>query len=191
MTRKPSDFELWLETAKTVKPLRHGAARQTPQSGSAALSAVKKKLKTPSVPHVHVPSPHQKPPPPSTGLDRRTTQRLTRGHVEIDGRLDLHGTGIEMARVMLLRFLSDAQAAGLRTVLVITGKGESPFSRHTLHGAGHFHVPERAGRLRRLATDWFHEPEFRRLVAGFQPAHPKHGGGGAYYVRVRRIREGR
>jgi DNA-nicking Smr family endonuclease len=27
-------------------------------------------------------------------------------------------------------------------------------------------------------------------VAGFQPAHPKHGGGGAYYVRVRRLREG-
>jgi DNA-nicking Smr family endonuclease len=37
----------------------------------------------------------------------------------------------------------------------------------------------------------FHEPEFRSLVAGFQPAHPKHGGGGAYYVRVRRIREER
>jgi DNA-nicking Smr family endonuclease len=31
-----------------------------------------------------------------------------------------------------------------------------------------------------------HEPEFRRHVSGFQPAHPKHGGGGAYYVRLRR-----
>ena len=96
-----------------------------------------------------------------------------------------------MARVHLLGFLRDAQAMGSRNVLVITGKGASPFSRHTLHGADHFHAPERAGRLRRLVTEWFHEPEFRNLVAGFQPAHPKHGGGGAYYVRVRRIREDR
>ncbi len=144
-----------------------------------------------SSPQHHVRSLLEKPAPPVTGLDRRTAQRLTRGQVEIDGRIDLHGSSIEQARLMLLRFLEQSQLNGLRTVLVITGKGESPFSRHTLHGTGHFHVPERAGRLRRLATEWFHEIEFRRLVSGFQPAHPKHGGGGAYYVRIRRIREDR
>ena len=117
--------------------------------------------------------------------------RRQRGQIEIERRFDLHGTGIEMARINLLGFLRDAQAMGARNVLVITGKGDSPYSRHTLHGAGHFHAPERAGRLRKLVTEWFHEAEFRSLVAGFQPAHPKHGGGGAYYVRVRRIREER
>lgn len=192
MSRKPPDFELWLETAKTIKPLRSRTARHAPSAPVSPLPAsVKKYLNGPSAPHVHVPSALHKPPPQITGLDRRTTQRLTRGQVEIDRRLDLHGTGIEMARVNLLGFLRDAQAMGARDVLVITGKGDSPFSRHTLHGAGHFHAPERAGRLRRLVTEWFHEPEFRVLVAGFQPAHPKHGGGGAYYVRVRRIREER
>lgn len=191
MSRKPPDYELWLETAKTVHPLRarSRAAMQKPSS-TPALS--KKLINLPSVPHVHVPSRLQKPPPPQiTGLDRRTTQKLTRGQVEIERRFDLHGTGIEMARVNLLGFLRDAQSMGTRNVLIITGKGDSPYSRHTLHGAGHFHAPERAGRLRRLVTEWFHEPEFRSLVAGFQPAHPKHGGGGAYYVRVRRIREER
>jgi DNA-nicking Smr family endonuclease len=194
MSRKPPDFELWLETAKGIKPLRHRASRNpqpSPTTGLAVAPGVKKNHSLPSVPHLHVPSALHKPPPQITGLDRRTTQRLTRGQVEIERRLDLHGTGIEMARVNLLGFLRDAQASGVRSVLVITGKGDSPFSRHTLHGAGHFHAPERAGRLRRLVTEWFHEPEFRNLVAGFQPAHPKHGGGGAYYVRVRRIREGR
>ena len=190
MSRKPPDFELWLETAKTIKPLRPRPSRNKP-SLPAAGAPVRKSLPAPSAPHVHVPSPLHKPPPQITGLDRRTTQRLTRGQVEIERRLDLHGTGIEMARVNLLGFLRDAQAMGARNVLVITGKGDSPFSRHTLHGAGHFHAPERAGRLRRLVTEWFHEPEFRSLVAGFQPAHPKHGGGGAYYVRVRRVREER
>jgi len=192
MTRKPPDYELWLEATKTVKPLRararSAAARPVPKPLAAA--PVRKPVNLPSAPHVHLPSPH-KPPPQITGLDRRTTQKLTRGQVEIERRLDLHGTGIEMARINLLGFLRDAQAMGTRNVLVITGKGDSPYSRHTLHGSGHFHAPERAGRLRRLVTEWFHEPEFRSLVAGFQPAHPKHGGGGAYYVRVRRIREDR
>ena len=185
MSRKPPDYSLWLETAKTVVPLRNRSGRQAP---SEAALPVKKKTIFASAPAPHVPLHVNQPPPQVTGLDRRTTQRLTRGQVEIDGRLDLHGTGIEMARVRLLGFLRGAQSAGLRTVLVITGKGDSPFSRHTLHGAGHFHSPERGGRLRRLVTEWFHEPEFRHFVAGFQPAHPKHGGGGAYYVRVRRIR---
>lgn len=190
MSRKPPDYELWLETAKTIKPLRARARSSAPKPSVAPLAS-KKLVNLPSAPRVHVPSPLHKAPPQITGLDRRTTQRLTRGQVEIERRLDLHGTGIEMARVHLLGFLRDAQAMGARNVLVITGKGDSPFSRHTLHGAGHFHAPERAGRLRRLVTEWFHEAEFRSLVAGFQPAHPKHGGGGAYYVRVRRMREER
>lgn len=191
MSRKPPDYELWLETTKTVKPLRARSRTPAAVKPSAAPLPSRKLVNLPSAPHVHVPSPLHKPPPQITGLDRRTTQRLTRGQVEIERRLDLHGTGIEMARVSLMGFLRDAQAMGSRNVLVITGKGDSPYTRHTLHGAGHFHSPERAGRLRRLVTEWFHEPEFRSLVAGFQPAHPKHGGGGAYYVRIRRIREER
>ncbi|MCA3554322.1 Smr/MutS family protein [Aestuariivirga sp.] len=190
MSRKPPDYELWLETAKTVKPLRAQSRAPAPKPAPPLLHA-KKSAKGPSGPHMHVLLPPHRPPPQITGLDRRTAQKLTRGQVEIERRLDLHGTGIELARVHLLGFLRDAQSMGTRNVLVITGKGASPFSRHTLHGAGHFHAPERAGRLRRLVTEWFHEPEFRSLVAGFQPAHPKHGGGGAYYVRVRRIREER
>jgi DNA-nicking Smr family endonuclease len=189
MIRKPTDFDLWLETAKTIKPLRNRASRSPPAVPVGGALPGKKHLSLPSAPHI--PPPLHKTPPQITGLDRRTTQRLTRGKVEIERRFDLHGTGIEMARVNLLRFLREAQTMGARNVLVITGKGDSPFSRHTLHGAEHFHAPERAGRLRRLVTEWFHEPEFRNLVAGFQPAHPRHGGGGAYYVRVRRIREER
>lgn len=186
MSRTPPDFELWIETAKTVVPLRQHSKVQLPGAPS---PHVNRKQPVTSSPQVQVPNHRKHPPPQLSGLDRRTTQRLTRGQVEIDDRLDLHGTGIEVARVRLLGFLRMAQSSGLRTVLVITGKGDSPFARHTLHGAGHFHSPERGGRLRRLVTEWFHEPEFRHFVSGFQPAHPKHGGGGAYYVRLRRIRE--
>jgi DNA-nicking Smr family endonuclease len=191
MSRKPPDFDLWLEMARSISPLRKRTSHYPAPVSASAVPTAKKHISLPSVQHTPMPSSNNKPPPQITGLDRRTAQRLTRGQVEIDRRVDLHGSGIEMARVNLMGFLRDAQAMGARNVLVITGKGDSPFSRHTLHGAGHFHAPERAGRLRRLVTEWFHEPEFRSLVAGFQPAHPKHGGGGAYYVRVRRIRDDR
>lgn len=189
MTRRPHDFELWQEVAKSVKPLHKGhAAKKKAPSRPAAIA----KVQPGGVVAVPVPKrtahPKPKSPPPLSGFDRRTSQKLTRGNVEIESRIDLHGTGIEMARVRLHRFLSDAHSAGYRTVLVITGKGDSPFARHTLHGASHFDTPERQGKLRRMVPDWLHEPEFRSLVSGFQPAHPKHGGGGAFYVRLRRVR---
>ena len=190
MSHKPPDYDLWLDIAKSVKPLRHRPSRHQPaQPQTAATAEPKRAFTTPSAPSVHPPSSHLRTPPQLTGFDRRTTQRFTRGQVEIEKRLDLHGTGIEMARVRLLQFVREAQAQGARIVLVITGKGESPFSRHTLHGAAHFHAPERQGRLRRLVPEWFHDPEFRICVSGFQAAHPKHGGGGAFYVRLRRMRQ--
>ncbi|HFB97642.1 MAG TPA: hypothetical protein ENJ62_00730 [Bryobacterales bacterium] len=119
-------------------------------------------------------------------LDRRTRQRLMRGKVEIEARLDLHGHGVEQARRELAAFIVGCRLRGLRTVLVITGKGAAPFARHTLHGREHWHAPERKGRLRRLLPEWLSEPELVHHVAGFQPAHPRHGGGGAFYIRLRR-----
>jgi DNA-nicking Smr family endonuclease len=184
MSRKLPDQELWDEVAKSVTPLR----RQRAAKPSGPVSAPRPVVHV-SSPHVHVPRPaaHHAP-PPLGAFDRRTAQKLLRGQVEIERRLDLHGVGIELAYVQLLGFLRGAHADQVRTVLVITGKGDSPFARHTLHGSSHFHAPERQGRLRRMVPDWLHEAEFRALVSGFQPAHPRHGGGGAYYIKIRRIR---
>ena len=124
--------------------------------------------------------------PPLTGLDRRMRQRLARGQVEYEARLDLHGLNVEAARLALFRFLAESAAQGKRLVLVITGKGAAPFALHTLHGASHFDTPERQGRLRRKLPEWLTEEDLRAFVAGYQPAHPRHGGGGAFYIRIRR-----
>ena len=190
MSRKPEDYDLWVETTKTIKPLRSRISKGPPLAPAKHFNEASGPYISPSSPHLAVPAAFRKSPPQITGLDRRTAQRLTRGNVEIEQRLDLHGTGTEMARVRLLQFLRESLSQGSRTVLVITGKGDSPYSRHTLHGADHFHSPERQGRLRRLVPDWFHDAEFRAIVSGYQPAHPKHGGGGAFYVKVRRLQEG-
>lgn len=190
MSRKPEDFDLWVETTKTIKPLRSRTSKGPPPAPTKHSLEASRPFISPSSPRLAVPAALRKSPPQITGLDRRTAQRLMRGNVDIERRLDLHGTGTEMARVRLLQFLRESQLRGSRTVLVITGKGDSPYSRHTLHGADYFHSPERQGRLRRLVPDWFHDAEFRAIVSGYQPAHPKHGGGGAFYVKVRRLREG-
>lgn len=181
-TKLPPDYALWEDVVRTIKPL-HRMKRKG--AGKTEKPAPTAKSSSPAKPMIHVPAPRHDP-PPLTGLDRRSERRMTRGQVEIEARMDLHGTGIERARERLLQFLASSRAQGLRLVLVITGKGASPFTRHTLHGTGHFHAPERQGRLRRLAPDWFHEREFREHVAGFQPAHPRHGGGGAFYVKLRK-----
>jgi DNA-nicking Smr family endonuclease len=128
-------------------------------------------------------------PPPLAAFDRRTAQRLSRGQLEPESRIDLHGLSAELARLQLLHFFESQRLAGHRFVLVITGKGASPFGRHTLHGKDYFHAPEREGRLRRDVPSWLEDAAFRRHVAGFQPAHPRHGGGGAFYVRLRRLVE--
>lgn len=182
MRRKPPaipDFDLWPEVARTVKPL--GRRRRPPPPEPAKTGQPKGDV---------APLPLRRPaagtPPPLTGLDRASERRMTRGRVEIEARIDLHGLGLEEARVRLHAFLVHQREAGARLVLVITGKGDSAFARHTLHGTRHFHTPERQGRLRREVPDMFHEAAFRSLIAGFQPAHPRHGGGGAFYVKLRR-----
>ena len=128
-------------------------------------------------------------PPDIASFDRRTTQKLGRGQMDPEARLDLHGENLETARMQLLHFVNLQRHRGVRLVLIITGKGQSQFARHTLHGHTHFHTPEREGKLRREVPLWFHEAPFRTHVVGFQPAHPRHGGGGAFYVKLRK-REG-
>ncbi len=205
----PEDAELWARIARTVQPLPGRERPASPPRGKPALQAPagkpapqkkhaapasaaggrKAAVSPPSTtasPAARVTQPKAHRCPPGGTLDRRTRQRMARGMVDIEARLDLHGFGVEEAHMRLRAFIIGARAQGLRTVLVITGKGASPFSRHTLHGYDHWHAPERAGRLRKLLPQWLMEAGIAEHVAGYQPAHPKHGGGGAFYVRLRR-----
>jgi DNA-nicking Smr family endonuclease len=123
--------------------------------------------------------------PPLNALDNRTAKRLVRGQLTPDARLDLHGATRHSAEPTLLRFVTDARAQGKRLVLVITGKGAQG---HMLHGRDFHADPDRRSVLRDMVPRWLNEPQFRTHVAGFQPAHPKHGGGGALYLWLRRHR---
>ena len=192
MTRKSliiPDSELWDEIKKAIKPLsQRKALKSKPKMIESSNLAILRTIIQPQPGHLSLPKTRPSSQPPAISqFDRRTAQRLGRGSVEPDSRIDLHGENLETARYILLNFIVRQRQSGNRMLLVITGKGASPFARHTLHGHSHFHTPEREGKLRREVPMWFHEAEFRAHIIGFQPAHPRHGGGGAFYVKLRRI----
>ena len=65
------------------------------------------------------------PPPkaPNPGIDRRTAERLRKGEMAIERRIDLHGMTQDHAHATLDRFIAAAWGDGMRMLLVITGKG--------------------------------------------------------------------
>lgn len=122
--------------------------------------------------------------PVASGLDRATESRLKKGKKEPDARLDLHGMTAQRAHVALDRFIAHSRAAGHRLVLVITGKG----GPDDFGAASGFFGAEGPGVLRREAPKWLSTPPLSHMVVNVRQAHPRHGGGGALYVYLKRIR---
>jgi DNA-nicking Smr family endonuclease len=183
--------KLWRDVTKDAKPLARRRAK--PAEELAMPAAPSPAAPSPAAPPRPLPAPPPKlhrvsEPPPLGPLERRTSQKLARGQIEVEAVLDLHGHSQERAHGALLDFIARSRGRGLRCILVITGKGASPYARHTLHGSTFYEVPERQGVLRSAVPRWLGEAEFRLHVSGFQPAHPKHGGGGAFYLWLRKKR---
>jgi DNA-nicking Smr family endonuclease len=173
--RRLSDDEetLWSGVTRSIKPLR--PPRPAGKAVSPAKSARNAGKDAPSpLPGTARERPPIKP-PPLTPFNRRLKQRVARGREDIDARIDLHGKTQSEAHAALLRFLRHAQADGRRMALIVTGKGSA--------GAG----AER-GVLKRQVPRWLALPEFRPFVVAFDDAHLSHGGEGALYVRLRRVR---
>lgn len=120
------------------------------------------------------------PRPGPSGLDRRTETRLRKGKRDPDARLDLHGMTARDAHAALSRFIGQSRMVGHRMVLVITGKGAPGPSRS-------FGDPA-PGVLRRETPVWLSTPPLAAMVVNVTQAHPKHGGGGALYVYLKRVR---
>ena len=181
------DQALWEEVKSSVSPIKRARRSKAKIEISPSASEIFSK----PVQIQQVMRPARTTAPALAAFDRRTAQKLGRGQSEPEARIDLHGETLENARFALLHFLSSRRMQGMRLVLVITGKGASPFARHTLHGIKHFNTPEREGKIRRELPMWLEETQFRVHVVGFQPSHPRHGGGGAFYVRLRKHEGGR
>lgn len=184
MTSPDDDDRLWRAVTEGVEPLnkkRRAASKSKPDpprprpERAAAPSTSPPSTSPPS--SIPAPKPKAEPPPlvmgRGAGVDKRTVQRLKRGQLAIEARLDLHGLTQAEAHARLDRFLAGAQDRGLRSVLVITGKGR----------AG-----QEGGVLRRMVPRWLNTPPNRGRVLTMSEAQPRDGGGGALYLLIKKRR---
>jgi len=117
-----------------------------------------------------------------SGVNGGTLDRLRRGLLEPEARIDLHGMTEAAAHPALNAFVAAAHARGLRLVLVVTGKGnprkdDSAAWMMSPHGV-----------LKQMVPRWLNQPGPAALIAHVQGAHVRHGGDGALYVYLRKMR---
>jgi DNA-nicking Smr family endonuclease len=183
VTRR-KDESLWERVAESIAPLPQRSKRRTgklpvpsrvPEKPAKPVKAHKPAKPKPAAPkpaplpelsHTHAP-----------GLDARSHEKLRKGKLPIEGRLDLHGHTLEAAHRALAEFVNRSFDAEKRAVLVITGKG----------GRGRDDGAHRAT-LRESVPRWLNEPALRRRILAFTQAQPQHGGAGALYVLLKRRR---
>ena len=180
---KEDDNALWAEVTKDITPLPdkntaipEGNPQQSQKKRAPSYDTNKLHHKqSPAIPHPNSDIGHKE-------LDHRTRERLRRGQVDIEGRIDLHGMSQNQAYDALLRFIPSAHAHGKRCLLIVTGKG------HQRHGDTSL-LNRTPGVLRQKTPQWLSDPPLAKYVLDVQNAKPKDGGEGALYVLLRRRRD--
>jgi DNA-nicking Smr family endonuclease len=118
--------------------------------------------------------------PPLAPIERNLRRKLNKGKASIDAKLDLHGMRQDEAHNALIRFITRAAQHDKHLVLIVTGKGGRKSTYNDEFSE--------TGVLRRMVPLWLSDPVLRNFVIGFEEAAIGHGGSGALYVRLRRVK---
>ena len=108
------------------------------------------------------------------GIQNGVYRKLRLGHYQVDARLDLHRLLVKQAKEEVFSFIAEAERLGLRTVLIVHGKGQSKAQG------------EQTAVLKGYVNHWLKELD---AVQAFHSAQPQHGGTGALYVLLRKNAE--
>lgn len=165
----PEEAELWARVASTIRPLSREKIASQP-------TEIQSKAPLKRAPSARRSAPALPPPPvaPGPGLDGAWDRRLSKGSVEPDRVLDLHGMSLDSAWRAIDLGLERAIARGERVVLLITGH----------HRPGE--PPIRRGAIRAAIDDWLAASRHAGRIAAVRGAHRRHGGGGSLYIILRR-----
>ena len=109
------------------------------------------------------------------GLDQMTVDKLASGGLSPEAHLDLHGCTTVQAFEALRSFVKSSWYKGLRTLLVIPGRGRNSLDRF--------------GVLRSKLQSWLTQEPLKRVVLAFCTAQPHDGGPGSVYVLLRKYRK--
>jgi DNA-nicking Smr family endonuclease len=196
---------LWKKIAEGVKPLgqtkhkRHAKPvpspleRELPKRSSGGTGKIEPRAggETPRLP-IRAPAKKEGPPPlvpgALAGLDRRSGDKLRKGQMPVEAKLDLHGMTQEGAHAAVTRFIENQHAAGKRCVLIVTGKGGAGDPFRPKQAPARFTFSGGRGILRDALPRWLNEPRLRAHIIAVQPASRAHGGAGAMYVLLKRKR---
>jgi DNA-nicking Smr family endonuclease len=176
----PDEKALWQKVVATVRPLNRQAneaeppAAPEPVEASSSAPSLKRAASKPSTR-----PPTARPPAPQPGatLDGSWDRRLSRGVVQPDLIVDLHGHNLATAYALLDARLEQAVAMGARVLLLITGKAPEGDR-----------WPVKRGAIRAAVGDWLAASRHASNIAAVRAAHPRHGGAGALYIILRRPR---
>ncbi|XXK31271.1 Smr/MutS family protein [Rhodobacteraceae bacterium nBUS_24] len=188
---KPEEKELWQQVAQTATPLFGAQTRPL----TAEKKFIKKPPKTPQLPRITPfeigsqttdtrptfdlkPELHRSLEMSRVQMDKRAFEKLKRGKMKPEATIDLHGLTLGQAQPALVQFILAASTSGKRLVLVITGKGKA--------AEDYGPIPRQKGILRHHVPHWLGMAPMAPFVLQVSAAHIKHGGGGAYYVYLKR-----
>ncbi len=116
-------------------------------------------------------------------MDKGLHRAMTRGKLDPEARIDLHGMTLAQAHSALTGFILSAHARGARLVLVITGKGRRIGPDQAAP------MPVRHGVLKHEVPHWLRSGPLAPLVLELREAHRTQGGSGAYTVYLRKRRQ--
>lgn len=178
-----AEEKLWRLVTRDVAPLPgHELSSDLPEDEQAepVPSAPPRALPQPAaLPQRAAPVALPRLPPPElahgnvAGIDKRTAERMRRGQMPIEARIDLHGMTQDDAHNALNGFVARSHALGRRCLLVITGKGSRDVG---------------TGVLRKNVPHWLNQRGLRERILAFSYAQPRDGGEGALYVLLKRLR---
>ncbi|WP_136636085.1 Smr/MutS family protein [Pseudooceanicola onchidii] len=188
---RPDELDLWNRVAETAERMHRPRPRDEVKPGSKPRKPVAQPDPIPtfrlgqgaqgtSPPHDLMGTVSDRVRNAPVRMDRKTHTKMKRGKLRPEGRIDLHGMTMDRAHPALTGFIMRSASEGKRLVLVITGKGKDRDEDGP--------IPVRRGVLRHNVPHWLSVPPLSQLVLQITPAHVSHGGGGAYYVYLKRLR---
>ena len=177
------DVEIWL---RTVSGVEKKSVLKESETVALVEQKVKGKRSTPLIKNTYLKEKSIETEPKAAlanllsnrSVDKKVSSKMKAGKIDPEATLDLHGYRLTQAKSALRGFLFRAYESKKRLVLIITGKGK-PKAEWDLN-------LDYRGVLRNEVPVWLEEAPLAGLILSVKTANPKHGGGGALYVYLRK-----